>query len=58
MTAQLVMWLLMSQYSHLGTEEVGLADRKGLLTSHKLYSSINSEHKMKHSTNLKQKSVQ
>lgn len=31
MTAQLVMWLLMSQYSHLGTEEVGLADLKGLL---------------------------
>lgn len=28
------------------------------VTSHKLYGSINSEHKTKHSTNLKQKSVQ
>lgn len=47
---------VMSQYSHLGMEEVGLADLKGL-TSHTLYNSIKSEHKMKHYPNLKQKHV-
>ena len=29
-TSKLVMWVLMSQYSHLGTKGVRLADLKGL----------------------------